>query len=132
MSGLVITGSGINWETTYNGGGTTTTGNIVSRGGTSGYVKLEGGMIVQYGKCLNSSTVGRYSNPIYFPISFPNACISLSMCEDGAYGWGNAAATHYSATLIGTSGFYVEGVWINSSQVYYGGNIGGAYIAIGY
>jgi hypothetical protein len=52
----------------------------------SGYQKLPGGMIIQWG---NASIAGNYKQYIGFPIAFPNVCASLTSGSDwaGENGW---------------------------------------------
>ena len=137
---LTISGSSIGpWESVYYGGGYTSSGGFWSRGVT-GYCQLEGGFILQWGQATTTNTTGRYSNLIYFPISFPTACLSVVMCEGGAAGWGTGpgasnnggAATMYAPTLLATAGFYFEGGWITGYTSYYSASIGSNYMAVGY
>lgn len=118
------------WNETYYGGGAITSGGSLQRGNT-GYVKLEGGFIMQYGQCTTAGT-GRYDSYVSFPFTFTTVCLGLAISEAGAGGWGLYSATLYCPTLISNSGFYFQGAWITNTATYYASSIGGAYIAIGY
>lgn len=130
-SWINITGSQIEWDTTYFGGGASTSGGTWSRG-SSGYVKLEGGLIIQHGPANIGGSTGRYDNYVYFPIRFPNAVISLAIGEAGAGGWGTLGSTTYTATTTDLSYFCVQAAWATATSTYYTPSLGGCYIAVGY
>lgn len=137
---LTISGTQIGpWDATYYGGGYTTTGSVTQYS-TTGYVKLEGGFILQWGQATTSNTTGRYSNIVYFPISFPSTCLSVQFTEGGSGGWGTGpgagnnggAATVYAPTLISTTGFFFQGAWVTGYSNYYSSFIGSNWYAVGY
>jgi hypothetical protein len=138
--GLTISATQIGpWDATYFGGGYTSTAGTWSLSST-GYVKLEGGFLLQWGQATTTNTTGRYSNYIYYPISFPTACLSVVMTEGGSGGWGygagasnnGGAATVYAPTLISTSYFYFQGAWLTGYTSYYSSYIGSNWYAVGY
>lgn len=136
---LTISGSSIGpWDSTYYGGGYTSSAGFVQYSST-GYLTLEGGFILQWGQATTTNTTGRYSNYVSFPISF-STCLSVCMTEGGSGGWGTGpgagnnggAATVYAPTLIGASGFYFEGAWVTGYSNYYSSFIGSNWYAVGY
>jgi hypothetical protein len=128
---LTISGSAIGpWDSIY-GGGYTTTAGVWSRGSSAGYVKLENGLLLQYGQCQTGGLGGRYDSFITFPMSFPIACSGIAINEASAGNWNNQS-TYYTSTAFSLGGFYLQAVWVAASNVFYGTGLGGQYIAVGY
>lgn len=65
------------------------TGTNQSLGGASGFQKIPGGLILQYGLVVNAGVVS--GTPVTFPIAFPTACFGLN-------------TTYYTGTLSTKSG----------------------------
>lgn len=66
--------------------------------GTSGYQKLPGGLIIQWG---SNSAGGNGSASVSFPISFPTACVNVQVT--GGYSGTNGNST--GAYSVSTTGF---------------------------
>jgi hypothetical protein len=95
---------------------------------SSGYQRLPGGVIVQWG----TNAVGAPSS-VTFPIAFPNACLCVVVNEGNANSgaWGAARPTVHGAQSFTTSGYtaWAES-WSGSGWT--SGSITQCYIAIGY
>ena len=137
---LTISGTQIGpWNSQYFGGGYTSTAGTWSLALT-GYIRSEGGLIIQWGDATTTNTIGRYSNTYYFPISFPTLCLSVVMSEASSSGWGTGqqagnnggTATVYAPTVIGASGFSFEAAWMSGYTSYYSAGLGGSWYAVGY
>lgn len=128
---LTISGSQIGpWSTIY-GGGYTSSAGVWSRGSSAGYVRLENGLLLQYGQCSTVGLGGRFDSFITFPISFPVACSGLAINEASAGNWTNYS-TYYTSSAFGLGGFYVQAVIVQANAVYFQTGLGGQYIAVGY
>lgn len=82
---------------------------------TSGYQKLPGGLIIQWGRTLDAGT----STSVTFPIAFPTAAVSVTANT-------NATSANFQAIVISnltTTGF--TAIWDSASPAFY-------WIAIGY
>ncbi len=65
----------------------------------TGYQKLPGGLIIQWGRCTNAANY----QDVTFPTAFPTALLSLAIAdedEEGTGGTGTVAA-YYNATKVG-------------------------------
>lgn len=140
--GLTIGSAGIS------GFGSTQGGGAMSRGSYSGspytayinFCQMPGsstqpGLFMQTGSAVTSSA-GRGTSYVPFPVSFPSVCVAILISEGGSGGWGTTGAcTVYAVTSFSTSGFYFSGAWISGGSpgvAYYGSSIGAYYIAMGY
>lgn len=137
---LTISGTQIGaWDATYFGGGYTSSAGTWSLAET-GYIRSEGGLIIQWGTATSSNITSRYSNYVYFPIAFPTACLSVVMGEASSSGWGTGpqasnnggTATVYAPIFIGPSYFYFEAAWMSGYTSYYSAGLGASYYAVGY
>ena len=95
-------------------------GQINASIGNSGYQKLPSGIIIQWGAVTSNNT---YT----FPITFPNACLSLTF---GIYTTAAIFAVAYQTSPIPTNGNFIFQTWNASGAGVT--NISGYYIAIGY
>jgi len=86
---------------------------------SNGYQKLPSGLIIQWGSI---SVPSRVITAFSFPITFPNACLTVNLQASGTGSY-NSDLNGTSVTSVSTSQF---NVWLNSSSwpMYY--------IAIGY
>ena len=137
---LTISGTQIGpWNSQYFGGGYTSTAGSWSLALT-GYIRSEGGLIIQWGDATTTNTTGRYSNIQYFPMTFPTVCLSVVMSEASSSGWGTGpqagnnggTATVYAPTLIGTTACYFEAAWMSGYTSYYSAGLGASWYAVGY
>lgn len=96
--------------------------------GTSGYMKLPSGFILQWGQETSTGVLG-----VNFPITFPNVVFSIVICECEANGgtWGNSHPTLHGAQFSSQGGFFH---WVNSwnGSNWILGTATGNWIAIGY
>ena len=94
--------------------------NAVSKS-ASGYLKLDNGLIIQWGRF---STSNGWNTRINFPISFPSICQSVSVTHDLG---GSAGSAVYQGTC---------GVKARTNVGFYGGGLTAGnlltYMAIGY
>ena len=105
--------------------GALTLSNFVESLANSGYQKLPGGLIIQWGRDGVIRDLGPGTTAMTFPIPFPTACIAVFTDTQSTTN-GNGIATHPGAiTLSGFNLMYEEYV----SQVQ---NSFGVYVAIGY
>lgn len=90
---------------------------------SSGYARLSSGLILQWGFNANP-----YSVTTTFPISFPNACLNVSLTLSTAFA---APQNNYAITAVVSSktqtSFVVQGIGYNSASVN-----GHFWLAIGY
>ena len=121
------------FNSTYYGGGYETKGAVSYKTASSSYIKMPGGLIVQAGNLTTGSGV-RYGTIIYFPISFPNACLAVCVNESNASGWGTNSATIHAVTDFASGYFYLQSGYIYSNQTVgaIGGGYGAGWLAIGY
>lgn len=77
---------------------------------TSGYQKLPGGLIIQWGGASTSASV---ATVVSFPISFPTACFRV-FSGNSTVGLSNGTPTSYSKT---TTGFTVDALNPAGSRV---------------
>jgi hypothetical protein len=91
---------------------------------TSGYLKLPGGIIIQWGQFSTMVLTGNTSYAVTFPLAFPNACL-------------NVMTSHYAQAVLGPN-TYTFGSDLGSLtgfSVYGGTNTSGMgfkWVAIGY
>jgi hypothetical protein len=120
VSSTTITASGsANWSTFS--AGTLVPGTPAS----SGYQMFPSGLILQWG-VINSISAGSFA-AISFPISFPNAIVSVQVCSTTTAG--SATATRALAIASGTFGN--SGFTVNDNSTI-GGSKAGFYLAIGH
>lgn len=96
--------------------------------GVSGYQKLPGGFILQWG----NSTISSNAQTVTFPIAFSTACYGVAVSESAANvgSWGSNAPTIHAVGVRSTVNY--EGwalVWSGSAWVI--GSISQFYFAIG-
>lgn len=70
---------------------------LSSSKGTTGYVDLPGGVILQWGEHGVASDSTDTDN---FAKTFPNACLQATACPDGGGSAGNASVTSFTTTAI--------------------------------
>jgi len=91
--------------------------------GTSGYQKLPGGLIIQWGSGLLTT-----ASTVSFPIAFPTACLNVQVTPDSSTSVGVEAA---GARLLTTTTFTFDGV-IFSGGTPSASNLTAYWFAIGY
>jgi len=125
-SGNVLTSNGTSWSSAAPSVSTSSfTGSNQSLA-TSGYQKLPGGLIMQWG--TGGPLSGRdQSQAQTFPISFPNAYLSISLTRTGPVGaiGGDKKDSHYVSSVT-TSGFIIYSDYEGISNVTY------SWLAFGY
>lgn len=93
---------------------------------SSGYQKLPGGLIVQWGStgAFLQSTIGNTSETILFPVAFPNACLQIAVGLDGT---ALPRSAGFCARIFAKTGFvgFFENTRTDQS-------VSGHYVAIGY
>lgn len=92
----------------------------------SGWQKLPGGLIIQWGQVLSNS--GGFA-PWTYPIAFPNACFHVY-----ATPFVGASANNFTLTEIGNPGLtaVTTACYVNGVQSSTAGQVGVRYLAIGY
>lgn len=83
-------------------------GQFISSKVTNGYLKLPGGLILQWGQNSGSSGGGQTYN---FPISFPNACLNIIGVNSNAPG----SFSHPNIYSVSTTTFQASMVYMNTS-----------------
>ena len=97
-------------------------------GSSAGYQKLPSGFIIQWGQ----NSVGAPTS-VTFPITFPNACLSVVVCEGNANAgtWGAARPTIHGVQNPNTTGYIAWAEFWNGSG-WGGGSLAQNYLAVGY
>lgn len=92
----------------------------------SGWQKLPGGLIIQWGQVLSNS--GGFA-PWTYPIAFPNACFHVYTSA-----FVGASANNFTLTEIGNPGLtaVTTACYVNGVQSSTAGQVGVRYMAIGY
>jgi hypothetical protein len=98
--------------------------------GTAGYQRLPGGFILQWGKI--SVYQGTLGQPVTFPITFPNACFGVLVCEEDGNApiWGAYNPTVHAAGAPNTAGYTAWALGWNGSG-WAVGSYGQFFIALG-
>jgi len=121
----------------YYGGGYETKGPVSYKNASSSYIVMPGGvtggLIVQAGHLTTGSGV-RYGTTVYFPTSFPNACLAVCVNEGNASGWATNEATIHAVTDFASGYFYLQSGYIYGNQTVgaIGGSYGANWLAVGY
>ena len=76
---------------------------------TNGYVKLPGGIILQWGRST-ANAVGSTVNSTTFPIAFPTACRSVTANHNGTEEYINVAITSVTTTTLRMETNHTSGV----------------------
>ena len=106
---LVSLGTGSLW---YHSGGTGQLGNagaFAASLAASGYQKLPGGLIMQWGRKNSVSAPG--TSAVSFGLTFPTGvlCVQLTGIQSAAFGTNNAVACSVQSSGISTTGFTIIG-----------------------
>ena len=92
--------------------------------GTSGYQKLPGGLIIQWGSGMLTT-----GGTVSFPITFPNACLNVQLTPDSST---TTDIEMGGVRLLTTSNFTFDGVVMSAGGVGVASNLTCYWMAIGY
>lgn len=101
----------------------------------SGFQEFDGGLLLQWGGNSISVWAGISGGNINFPTSFPNACLSVFVCQDGVGTWSSGAPSMWASDSAGytTTHFPIYALfWSGSSWVGPTTALGVRWFAIGF
>ena len=130
--GLTIGNSGISgFNSGFNASGVAQTkGSYSNKASRPAWQIMPGGFMIVTGDAPSGGSRG--AGTVYFPISFPNACLAIMMGEGGSGGWVAGHCTMYAVTSFSTNSFSFSAAWVNATTSYYQASLGGKYMAVGY
>ncbi len=97
---------------------------------TNGYMRLPGGVLMQWGNTVSVSG----ATGVLFPTAFANTCRTVNITEQNATGWGNPPQpTIYGVQSADRYGFQAFSVRIGTDGTpYYNAGLSFNWIAVGY
>lgn len=130
--GLTIGNSGISgFASGFNATGVAQTkGSYSNKASRPAWQIMPGGFMIITGDAPSGGNRG--AGTVYFPISFPNACLSILLTEGGTGGWIPSHCTMYAVVSYGTTSFTFSAAWVNTTTSFYQSGLGGKYMAVGY